>query len=156
MMNFGVSDLRLVNPCTDYRSLAAKKMALKAESILNSATTYATLQAALADCHLSFGTTRRFGKYREEFLSPEQAATRSLSLPDDSRIAFVFGREDRGLHTSELDLCQFFITIPTHEAYPSMNLSQATTLMLYELHKAFLLADSKTEANRLPARFCPC
>jgi tRNA/rRNA methyltransferase len=152
MMNFGLFELRLVSPCTDYRSLPAQKMALKAASILNGAAVYATLQEALADCHLSFGTTRRFGKYREAFLTPEEAAERSVSQPDDSRIAFVFGREDRGLHTDELDLCQFFITIPTHKAYPSMNLSQAATLMLYELRKAFLrFTNSKTEDTRLPA-----
>ena len=60
MMNFGCSDLRLVNPCSGYRSLDARRMALKAESILQHAPVFQTLQQALADCHLAFGTTRRF------------------------------------------------------------------------------------------------
>ena len=135
MMNFGCSTLRLVNPCSGYRSLDARRMALKAESMLTHAPVFQTLKQALADCHLAFGTTRRFGKYREDFLSPEQAAGQALAQSPGSRVAFVFGREDRGLHNSELDLCQFFITIPTHSAYPSMNLSHAVSLLLYELRK---------------------
>ena len=46
MMNFGCSDLRLVNPCTAYRSLDARRMALKAESILSHAPVFPNLQRA--------------------------------------------------------------------------------------------------------------
>ncbi|GAB6905239.1 tRNA (2'O-methyl-C32/U32)-methyltransferase [Desulfosarcina cetonica] len=144
MMNFGFSDLRLVNPCSDYRALQSRRMALKAETILNQATLFPSLNAALADCHLAFGTTRRFGKYREDFLSPEASAKQALAQPDGSRVAFVFGREDRGLHTRELDLCHYFVTIDTHPAYPSMNLSHAVALLLYELHKC-------QSAHRVPS-----
>ena len=151
MMNFGCLDLRLVAPCPDYRSLEARRMALKAESILNRAPVFPTLRQALADCHLAFGTTRRFGKYRETFLSPQQAAADALSRPRGSRVAFVFGREDRGLHTSELDLCQFFITIPTDSAYPSMNLSHAVSLMLYELRKGTMEDTKVTRDDQVPA-----
>jgi len=151
MMNFGCSDLRLVNPCPEYRSLDARQMALKAESILNLAPVFPTLQQALADCHLAFGTTRRFGKYRDTFLTPEQGAANALSRPCGSRVAFVFGREDRGLHTSELDLCQFFITIPTVSAYPSMNLSHAVSLMLYELRKGTMEDTKVTRDDQVPA-----
>jgi len=135
MMNFGFSKLRLVNPCRDYRSLEARRMALTAESVLNDAMVFPTLQKALSDCHLAFGTTRRFGKYRQDCLSPGQSAVRLHAQSPDNRIALVFGREDRGLHTSELDLCQFFVTIPTDGAYPSMNLSHAVALVLYEIGK---------------------
>lgn len=151
MMNFGFSDLRLVTPCTAYRSLDARRMALKAESILNHATVYPTLQQALADCQLAFGTTRRFGKYREGCLAPEQSAVHALSQPSSNRIAFVFGREDRGLHNSELDLCQFFVTIPTDSAYPSMNLSHAVTLLLYELRKGMIDAEAISNEGQITA-----
>ena len=152
MMNFGFSDLRLVNPCAEYRSLEARRMALKAEAILNQAPVFSSLQQALADCHLAFGTTRRFGKYREACISPEQSAAQALSQPHGNRVAFVFGREDRGLHTSELDLCQFFVTIPTDSAYPSMNLSHAITLFLYELRKGTVNAPTIHSEDPEPAR----
>ena len=152
MMNFGVSDLGLVNPCADYLSLASRRMALKAESILRQAPVFSTLSAALADCHLAFGTTRRFGKYREDCISPEESAVQALSQPNGSTVAFVFGREDRGLHTSELDLCHAFVTIPTDAAYPSMNLSHAVALLLYELRKKTIGDETCTNGNRMPAR----
>ncbi len=152
MMNFGFSDLRLVTPCPEYRSLNARRMALKAESILNQAPVFPDLQQALADCHLAFGTTRRFGKYREDFLNPEQSAAQALSQSSNSRVAFVFGREDRGLHTNELELCQFFVTIPTDSAYPSMNLSHAVALLLYELSKQGMKNSRASNDSQMPAQ----
>lgn len=136
MMNFGFDALRLVNPCPDYNALDARRMALKGASILSRARVFPTLAEALADFHLIFGTTRRFGKYRERFLSPESAACRTWAQPPGTRIAFVFGREDRGLHTKELDLCHFFVTIGTNPEYPSLNLSHAVALVLYGLRTA--------------------
>ncbi len=94
---------------------------------------------------------RRFGKYREDLLTPEQSATQALSQPGNGDVAFVFGREDRGLHTNELDLCHAFVTIPTDSDYPSMNLSHAVALFLYELRKQAVKASSLTRVNRIPA-----
>jgi len=138
MMNFGLIDLRLVNPCHDYHSLDSKRMAMKSEKILTNAKVYNNLKSAIEDRHIIMGTTRRFGKYRDEFISPEQAAENLQTSSDRTRAALVFGREDRGLQTKELDLCQFFITIPTSSAYPSMNLAQAVSLLMYEVRKSNL------------------
>lgn len=135
MLNFGVSDLRLVNPQTDHLGLEAKRMAVKAADLLEQAKIYTELEEALSDCSLSFGTTRRFGRYREGLLHPDEAARLSFEIPTSQLSAFVFGREDKGLLTAELDLCQHFITIPTDARLPSMNLSHAVALCLYELHK---------------------
>ena len=152
MMNFGFSELRLVNPCAGYRSLDARRMALAAEAILSRASIFTSLEEALSDCHLAFGTTRRFGKYREDCISPQEAAAQTLAQSSAHHTAFVFGREDRGLHTSELDLCQFFVTIPTDQAYPSMNLSHSVAVMLYELSKAPPNAAVTADNAQLPAQ----
>ncbi len=133
MMNFGFSDLRLVNPQTDHLQDEARRMAVKASAILESAALFSSLEEALSDCHLSLGTTRRFGKYREDFLHPEEAANYLLPWSETGRVALVFGREDKGLTTSELDLCQRLITIPTSDLLPSMNLAQSVVLCLYEI-----------------------
>lgn len=151
MMNLGFSELCLVNPCRKYKSGEARRMALKADTYLYNARVVETLAEALADCHYSFGTTRRFGKYRDDFLLPDAAAGKVLSLPDDARVALVFGREDRGLHTDELNLCQHFITIPTVEEYPSMNLAQAASLCMYEIRKLISKGDVPGVEPTLPA-----
>lgn len=133
MANFALSDLRLVNPQTDHLGDEARRMAVKASNLLEGARIYPTLAEALADCTFSIGTTRRFGKYREDFLHPAAAARETLVAAGLGRAALVFGREDRGLHTEELDLCTRFVTIPTEEALPSMNLAQAVAVCLYEV-----------------------
>jgi tRNA/rRNA methyltransferase len=135
MANFGVDDLRLVAPQTDHLQDAARKMAVKATPILEQAKVYDDLLQALADCHIAMGTTRRFGKYRENLLHPDEAAGTLLPLLDKGRAALVFGREDCGLKTEELDLCQRLITIPTSDLLPSMNLAQSVAVCLYEVAK---------------------
>ncbi len=148
MLNFGFTDLRLVNPQVDHLSQDARLMAVKAATVLENAHVFASLEDALAGCVLSFGTTRRFGRYREGLLHPELAANRLLPIAQEDSVALVFGREDRGLFTSELDLCQHFITIPTDENLPSMNLAQAVSLCLYEVSKAKGRSKGRTDGQK--------
>ena len=137
MLNFGFVDLRLVNPQVDHLTFDARMMAVKAVSVLETAQVFETLEVALAGSVLSFGTTRRFGRYREGLLHPDEAADILIPVATgDDTVALVFGREDRGLFTSELDLCQHFITIPTDERLPSMNLAQSVALCVYEVSRA--------------------
>jgi len=136
MLNFGLNELRLVNPQTDHLVHEARQMAVKATTVLEQAKIFTNLEAALQDCSLSIGTTRRFGRYREDMLHPDEAARLLLPETSGSKVALVFGREDKGLHTAELDLCQRFVTIPTSVELPSMNLAQAVVLCLYEISKA--------------------
>lgn len=135
MLNYGATDLRLVNPQVDHLGFEARKMAVKAADLLEQARIYSTLNEALADCTLCIGTTRRFGRYREGLLHPDEAAELILEIHAPDVPALVFGREDKGLFTCELDLCQRFITIPTDSRLPSMNLSQAVLVCLYEVYK---------------------
>jgi tRNA/rRNA methyltransferase len=147
MMNFGFSDLRLVNPVADHLSDDARRMAVRAVPLLEQARLFADLETALADCRLALGTTRRFGKYRENFLHPDEAGSFLLPWSAEGRVAWVFGREDKGLETAELDLCQRFVTIPTDAACPSMNLAQSVAVCLYETARTLGRAVGK-EAGR--------
>ena len=151
MMNFGFSDLRLVNPRVDHLSDEARNMAVKAGSLLDRATIFSSLADAVADCRLAFGTTRRFGKYREEFIGPDRIYERLSALAEGDRAALVFGREDHGLTTAELDHCQILVTIPTRDALPSMNLAQAVCLCLYETAKKIDDRRTGVPETRTPA-----
>lgn len=133
MMNFGFSKLRLVDPCQEYLSLDAKKMAMGAFKILEQAELFDDLPSALHDIHIAFGTTRRFGKYRKNFYTPSTAAEQINAIDDTTNAALVMGTEDSGLETKDLELCQHFITIPTHADYPSMNLSHSLSILIYEI-----------------------
>ncbi len=153
MMNFGLTDLRLVNPCRAYHSLDARKMALSAQHMLKEAKLFDTLPQALADCHVAFGTTRRFGRYRNNFYTPDTAGEKIADMDHFIQCALVMGREDNGLDTKELALCQHFVTIPTDDAFPSMNLSHALGIFLYEISKAMRNRISKPLPPKPPATF---
>ncbi len=151
MMNFGFSDLRLVNPRADHLGNGARLMAVKSEPLLEKAKIYPDLAAALADCHLCFGTTRRLGKYRRQFIYPDKISTELARLPEAGRAALVFGREDNGLTTAELDLCRVLVTIRADPALPSLNLAQAVCLCLYEATRAVPEHTGPTAPNNCPA-----
>jgi len=136
MQNFGFSDLRLINPCQEYKSKDARKMALNAKGMLEKVSLFKSLSLALADCNIAFGTTRRSGKYRSDFIFPDITAKKIQKYDDNIKIALVFGREDTGLTTDELKTCQYFVTIPTNDSFASMNLSHAIGILLYEIDKA--------------------
>jgi len=148
MMNFGFSDLRLVRPLVDPEGEDARKMALKALPLLTNAQRHETLGDALADCHFALGTTRRFGKYREDTLHPWSAATELMPLAREKKVGLVFGREDKGLTTAELDLCQRLITIPSSDAFPSLNLAQAVAVCLYELTRHHSTSINRSEGRQ--------
>lgn len=152
MANFELKELRLVAPRTDHLCDEARRMAVKAGFLLEQARVCQSLEEALADCHLSLGTTRRFGKYRDDLLHPDQAASRLLPLSAGGRVALVFGREDKGLTTEELDLCQGLVTIPTCEAYGSMNLAQSVAICLYEVRRAWGNALGKSGGRKRLAK----
>ncbi|MCK5193405.1 MAG: RNA methyltransferase [Desulfobulbaceae bacterium] len=149
MMNFGFSDLRLVNPQADHLSKPALDMAVKAKVLLHDASIHPSLANALSDCHMVIGTTRRYGKYRDDFIYPEDIDKVTAHLDAGNHVALVFGREDSGLTTAELDLCRQFLTIPTDDHLPSMNLAQAVSVCLYELSKSRLFAKRNDDEKKL-------
>lgn len=151
MGNFGCRDLRLVAPETDHLCTEARHMAVKSGDILEAAEVYKSLEDAIADCHLAFGATRRFGKYREHLLSPRAAADLIYRVPHHGRVALVFGREDNGLTTRELSLCQHFLTIYTDPLLPSMNVAQAVAVCLYEVYCSNRQEVKGEESDPLPA-----
>lgn len=144
MMNFGFIDLRLVNPQVDHLGDEARRMAVKSAPLLESARLFSSLADAVADCVLTVGTTRRFGKYREDFIHPGDIAGEMRSVAGPT--ALIFGREDRGLLTDELDLCTRLVTIPTENALPSLNLAQAVAICLYEI--ALASSDERRKRRR--------
>ncbi|TWJ26413.1 RNA methyltransferase [Geobacter argillaceus] len=134
MMNMGLTDLRLVNPCrVDHPE--ALKFAVSARELLFKARIFPTLAEALADAPLSVATTRRHGKYRQEIMTPDEVVRSAAVHLPANRCAFVFGREDSGLTTDEVALCRWQATIPTGSDYGSLNLAQAVLLFCYEIHR---------------------
>lgn len=134
MANFGVNDLRLVNPC-DHLAPEAQKFAVGGRGLLDDAAIFPDLQTALADVHFSFAATRRTGRLRGALHPSCELPGLVDQFPSQSRIALVFGREDRGLTGEELAVCSAGVRISSSEEVGSLNLSQAVMVLLYELHR---------------------
>jgi tRNA/rRNA methyltransferase len=134
MANFGVTDLRLVNPCPHLHP-EARKFAVNAHPLLGTAKVYSNLPDALADCHLSIATTRRSGRLRGDLLDSSTVPKLLATLPSETRIALVFGREDSGLSSEEVALCSHAATVATTNELGSLNLAQAVLLFLYEIFR---------------------
>jgi len=61
-----------------------------------------------------------------------------LTIPTSDKsmnIAILFGKESRGLNNEEIALADILIRIPTNNDYPTLNLSHACGIILYEIFK---------------------
>jgi TrmH family RNA methyltransferase len=143
MMNMGLSRLVLVRPPRDDQG-EALRLAAGAEAILHDAIRTETLQEAVAGHGLVIGTSRHLGRHRRNIGTPREMAGRIVPLLPQNRIALVFGREVNGLDNDDLALCNELIAIPSSDAFPSLNLSHAVTVVAYEL---FLAARAGTASK---------
>lgn len=132
--NFGIRELRLVAPRCNPLGDEARRMAVHGGFLLEAATSYATLAAALADCRRVVATSGRSEPEPGEVVTPAEGLAWLRAAEATAPSALVFGREDRGLSNDELLLAGRIVRIGTGSSYPSLNLSHAVAVMLHELH----------------------
>ena len=136
MANFGLSRLRLVNPRQEWPNPKARMMAAGADRVLESAALFASVEAAIADCHFVLATTARVHDQAKPVISPAQAAQEmSGRIAGEENVAILFGRERNGLENEEVGLADAIVTFPINPAFASLNLAQAVALMAYEWFK---------------------
>ena len=137
MANFGVSDLRLVEPVADPMSAEARAMASHGEHLLDSISRHSSLQEAVADCvWVACTSARTGGLFRDQnVVSMREGALLAARYAECGKIALVFGPEDHGLTNDEISKCHYLLTIPADSTYGVLNLSQAVVIALYELHQ---------------------
>lgn len=135
LKNMGLRRLVLVPgrvPAERLLSGEAVWLAKAAGDVLAAAQVAPDLDAALAGAGFAVATTAR-----QRVRIPHRPLGEILSLleevPQETDVAFLFGREDRGLTNEELDRCQAVVTIPTSAEHTSLNLAQAVLLVAYEL-----------------------
>ena len=130
MLNFGLTDLRLVAPRDGWPNPSAGPAASGADIVLERARVFATVAEAVADCQHVYATTVRKRGLAMPVVSPEQAATEVHGQPGFS--AFLFGAERSGLETEEVALAGKIVTVPVNPQFRSLNLAQAVMLIAYE------------------------
>ncbi len=137
MMNMGLSRLILVRPPKDPEG-AAVKLSAGADGILANARVCTDLRGAVAGHQIVIGTSRRRSRMRKNVRSPRALAELVIPLLSSNKVAVVFGPEVDGLEKSHLALCQEIVAIPSSDAFPSLNLSHAVMVVVYELFVASL------------------
>ena len=142
--NFEDEELRIVSPKCDIYSLETKKMALKGQKFIDHCKIYQNLENAIFDCDLVIASCGRIDVSKDSFFeSSEDIFNWTISFKKINNLAIIFGRENRGLTNSELLLANKTFNIPTSQNNPSLNLSHAVSIVLYELNKS-----SKKNTNK--------
>ncbi len=130
LANFGLTDLRLVNPYdVAFREAVS---AVGGAPVLQAARVFGTLAEALKDCSLVIGTAdgqRRIPQHPVDRLETGMAR----AIGHQGRVAILFGSEKFGLSNEDMSFCHSLIRIPTVPETPSMNLGQAVAVCLYEM-----------------------
>src|SRR2546427_3661455 len=133
MHNIGLRRLALVAP-GHFPHPEARMMACHAEHLLHQAVVYDSLAAAVAACHWLVGTSARRREYRHPPLTPRELAHKLPAFhAQHPHVGILFGPEDTGLTTAELDLCNDLVVIPTVAEATSLNLAQAVLVLGYEI-----------------------
>lgn len=136
MGNFGLTELRLVNPRDGWPNIAAQRAASGADHIIANVRLFDTVEAAVADCELLFATTARAHDQAKPVVGPEAAAAEAAAeIGRQGRVGVLFGRERFGLLNDEVALADRIVTFPVNPAFASLNLAQAVLLVGYEWFK---------------------
>jgi tRNA/rRNA methyltransferase len=140
MGNFGLTQLRIVNPRDGWPNIAAQRAASGADYILEQVKLFDTVEQAVADCTLLFATTARAHDQAKPVVAPEAAAQEMASqiaaqVAGGGKVGILFGRERYGLQNEEVALANRIITFPVNPGFASLNLAQAVLLIGYEWFK---------------------
>jgi tRNA/rRNA methyltransferase len=138
MLNFGLTEMRLVTPRDGWPNPDAGPAASGADVVLEQAQVFATVQEAIADCSVVFASTVRRRDLVMPVVGPSDMA--DAIAASGQRAAILFGPERSGLETEEVALAQAIVTVPINPEFASLNLAQAVILLAYEWSKRSDLA----------------
>ena len=131
--NFGVMDVRLVQPECPIDHYRIEGVAHNTADLLDRMTIHDSLDEAFADLSHVVALTGRERTAKRTTLRPREAAAMLVERSQVGRVGILAGREAHGLQNEELDRCAELVTISANPAYPSLNLAQAWAIMAHEL-----------------------
>ena len=137
MKGMGLSQLYLVNPAPFREAKATWYMAHGATDVIENCQVVDVLEEALEGIQYLVGTTHR---KRGERLAPcvpvRKVAQQIAAISQNQKVAVLFGREDFGLSSHQISMCQLTASIPMATKNPSLNLAQAVQIFAYEIFLA--------------------
>jgi len=155
MANFGLSQLRLVNPRDGWPNEKAIAAASKADHVIDEVQVFETLEEAISDLNTVMATTARQRDMIKPVLAPGEAASLSRKrINEGHNTGILFGRERWGLENDEVALADEIVTFPVNPAFASLNIAQAVLLMSYEWMRASIEENKTnfTSPEPIPAK----
>ena len=149
MLNFGLTELRLVAPRDGWPNPDAGPSASGADVVLERATLFDSAEQAISDCSTVYASTVRRRDLVMPVVTPQEMAQRVAG--SQQRSAILFGPERSGLETEEVALANAIVTVPINPDFASLNLAQAVILLAYEWSKGSALAQPTAKELEAPA-----
>ena len=134
MLNFGLSDLRLVRPRDRWPSAMAINTAAGADVVLERARLYDTTERAVADLNRIAAATARLRDMTKPVMTPGEAAS-AMAAEGAWRWGILFGPENAGLNNDDLALAEVLVHVAANPAFLSLNLAQAVLVLGYEWYR---------------------
>jgi tRNA/rRNA methyltransferase len=133
MANGGLFHLRLVAPRDGWPQERAWRSASGADRILEAATVFDTVDAAVADLHRVFATCPRPRHIVKPVLTARGAAAEMREITRRAlRVGILFGPERAGLDNEDMARADALVRYPLNPGFMSLNLAQAVMIMAYE------------------------
>ncbi len=142
MANFGLSQMRLVNPRDGWPSQPARAASSGAHHVIDHVLVFDTLEEAIGDLQYVYATTARERGMNKPVQGPTEAA--NILVDKDAKgekTGILFGRERWGLKNWEVGFANEIVTFPVNPAFASLNIAQAVLLMSYEWMQGALRAN---------------
>jgi len=149
MLNFGLTEMRLVAPRDGWPNPEAGPAASGADAVLEGAKVYQTTAEAIADCSLVYASTVRRRDLVIPVSAPEEMARDIYA--NSGNTAILFGPERSGLETEDVALANRIVTVPINPAFGSLNLAQAVILLAYEWSRGIELSQPTAKEMEAPA-----
>ncbi|MBA3813799.1 MAG: RNA methyltransferase [Alphaproteobacteria bacterium] len=133
MLNFGLTDLRLVNPRDGWPNHDAFASAAGADKVIENIQVFSTTAAAMGDLNRVFATSVRAHDMIKCIYSPHAALEHLVETArQNQKVGVLFGGERCGLQSEDIALCEALIKIPSNPEFSSLNLAHAVALIAYE------------------------
>jgi tRNA/rRNA methyltransferase len=135
MLNFGLTDMRLVAPRDGWPNADAGPAASGADAVLAGARVFDSVAEACVGLAPVFATTVRNRDLIRRVVTPLQAAVECRAVRGEAGAGqggLMFGPERSGLETEDLAVAHAILTIPVNPAFGSLNLAQAVLVTAYE------------------------
>ena len=162
MANFGLIDLRLVDPRDGWPNPMAGPSAAGADEVMAGAQVFDTLDEAVHDLHHVYAATVRHRDMDKAVTSPEgMAEAMHIAATKGEAFGIMFGPERSGLSNEDTLAADCIVTIPINPKFSSLNLAQAVVICAYEWSKksgtvkagSYIESDPKASKHELISFF---